>query len=96
MFVNKKHLSLFSKNMTVVLAFNERTKSFFLFREASETNFALVVKNVEENSRNFISASVNRLPKNIEYTLKTIAKFETAFGFLKHKNSNLVNLLQFY
>ena len=75
--------------MTVTLAFNERTKSYFLFREASETNFALVLKQVEEDSKNVFSASVNRLPENIEYTLKPIAKFETALGFLKYDRSNL-------
>lgn len=74
--------------MTVILAFNERTKSYFLFREASETNFALVLKQIEEDSKNILSASVNRLPENIEYTLKPIAKFETALGFLKHNKSN--------
>ena len=75
-------------SMTVILAFNERTKSYFLFREASETNFALVLKQTEDDSKKNLSASVNRLPENIEYTLKPIAKFETALGFLKHNKSN--------
>ena len=51
-------------------------------------DFALVLKQIEEDSKNVLSASVNRLPENIEYTLKSIAKFETALGFLKHNNSN--------
>lgn len=73
--------------MTVVLAFNERTKSYFLFREASEARFALVIKFIEEDSNKVISVSVNKLPKNTEYTLKPIMKFETTLGFLKHKES---------
>lgn len=74
--------------MVAVLAFNERTKSYFLFRDDSETNFALVIKPLEDDSTKVLSASVNRLPQNLEYTLKPIAKFETALGFLKHKKSN--------
>ena len=73
--------------MTVVLAFNERTKSYFLYREASEAQFALVIKFFEEESENFISASVNKLPKNTEYALKPIMKFQTTLGFLKRKES---------
>jgi hypothetical protein len=77
--------------MAVVLAFNERTKSYFLFREASEARFALVIKFIEEDSQKVISASVNRLPKNTEHTLKPILKFETTLGFLKHKESNTLS-----
>lgn len=75
--------------MSVALAFNERTKSYFLFREAAEAQFALVIKFIEEDSKKVISASVNRLPLNTEYTLKPIIKFETALGFLKQKESIL-------
>ena len=74
--------------MVVTLAFNERTKSYFLFSESSETNFALVLKPVDEDSKNLLSASVNKIPKNLEYTLRPIATFETTLGFLKHKGSN--------
>ena len=78
--------------MVVVLAFNERTMSYYLFREASELNFALVIKPIEEDSNKFLSAAVNRLPRNTEYKLKPIAKFDTSLGFLKHKNSKPIKL----
>lgn len=82
--------------MPVTLAFNERTKSYFLFREAAETGFALVIKFFEEDSKNTISASVNKVPKNTEYTLKPIAKFETTLGFLKYNESKFCYMKAYY
>lgn len=73
--------------MAVVLAFNERTKSYFLFRESSVNGFSLVIKTSEDESAKVLSASVNKCPQNLKYTLKPIAKFDTALGFLKHKKS---------
>ena len=75
--------------MTVTLAFNERTKSHFLLSESIESKFALVLKYAIEDSANFLTASVNKLSKNSEFILKPVAKFDTAIGFLKHKDSTL-------
>lgn len=73
--------------MTVVLAFNERTKSHHLFSESAESKFALVLKYASEESATILTASVNKLAKNNEFILKPLAKFETTLGFLKHKDS---------
>lgn len=74
--------------MSVILSFNERARSYFLFRESSSSMLALVLKPIEDDSNKLISASVNKLPENSGYVLKSLAKFETTIGFLKHKGGN--------
>jgi synaptojanin len=70
--------------MSVVLAFNERAKSYNIFREGLETKLALTLKNIEDDSEHPISASVSKIPDNYEYTFRSISSFQTALGFLKH------------
>lgn len=73
--------------MAINLAFNERTKSHLLFSESIESKYSLVLKYSLEDSANFLTASVSKLSKNSEFILKPIAKFQTALGFLKRKDS---------
>ena len=82
--------------MSVVLALNERTKSYSLFCETSDTRYSLNLKYLEDESKETLSAGIAKILKNSEFNLKPLAKFETALGFLRHKSSKMTFILASY
>lgn len=80
----------------IALAFSERTKSYYLYQKSlahEKIEHLLVLKTVENDSKQLLSAKLNNAPPNFEFTIKVVAKFTKALGFIHFKNSKFIEFI---